>query len=234
MVVLSDHKNLTYFRTTQKLNDWQAQWSLYLSEFNIKLIHMPKMKMIQLDTLSRHLDHRTNKSTRREDQILLTDDLFVNLLDIDLQECILNAKDLDTNIKNIIETIQKNGPTNLLNDITNWKIEINRHKTIFYKGKNYIPRDQDLQHDIVKMFHDHKTAGHLGKLETYNLVKVHYWWPGMHMFIKNYVQGCGHCQQFKINRSPANPAYQPIAGAKTTRPFELLHGLDHGSSTCQW
>ena len=26
-------------------------------------------------------------------------------------------------------------------------------------------------------------------------------------------------QQFKINQSPANPAYQPIAGAKTTRPF---------------
>ena len=69
------------------------------------------------------------------------------------------------------------------------------------------------------MFHDHETAGHPGKLETYNSVKVHYWWPGMCMFIKNYVQGCSHCQQFKINCSPANPAYQPIAGAKTTCLF---------------
>ena len=33
------------------------------------------------------------------------------------------------------------------------------------------------------------------------------------------MQGCGHCQQFKINQSPANPAYQPIARAKTTHPF---------------
>ena len=127
---------------------------------------------------------------------------------------------MDIDIKNIIETIQKNGPTDLLNDITDWKIEeINRQKTIFYKAKNYIPRDQDLQCDIVKMFHDHKTAGHLGKLETYNLVKIHYCWPRMCMFIKNYIQGCSHCQQFKINHSPANPAYQPIAGAKTTCPF---------------
>ena len=172
------------------------------------------------NTLSQHPDHRTDKSTRREDQILLPDDLSVNLLDINLQECILNAKDLDIDIKNIIETIQKNRPTNLLNDITNWKIEeINGQKTIFYKGKNYIPRDQELWCDIVKIFHDHKTARHLGELETYNLVKVHYWWPEMHIFIKNYVQGCGHCQQFKINCSPANPAYQPIAGAKTTHPF---------------
>ena len=38
-------------------------------------------------------------------------------------------------------------------------------------------------------------------------------------FIKTYVQGCRICQQFKINRSPSHPAYQPIEGAKTTRPF---------------
>ena len=181
---------------------------------------MPGMKMIQSDALSRCPDHRTDKSTKREDQILLPDNLFVNLLDINLQEHILNAKDLDINIKNIIETIQKNGPTNLLNNITDWKIEeIDGQKTIYYKGKNYIPRDQDLQCDIVKMFHNHKTAGHPGKLEAYNSVKIHYWWLGMRMFIKNYIQGCGHCQQFKINHSPANPAYQPIAGAKTTHPF---------------
>ena len=181
---------------------------------------MPGMKMIQSDSLSQCLDHGTDKSTGREDQILLPDDLFVNLLDIDLQKHILNAKNLDIDIKNIFENIQKNGPTNLLNDITDWKIEeIDRQKTIFYRRKNYILRDQDLQCDIVKMFNDHETAGHPGELETYKSVKIHYWWPGMCMFIKNYVQGCGHCQQFKINRSPANPAYQPIAGAKTTRPF---------------
>ena len=69
------------------------------------------------------------------------------------------------------------------------------------------------------MFHDHETAGHPGELETYNLVRQYYWWPGLQTFIKTYVQGCGICQQFKINRSPSHPAYQPIEGAKTTRPF---------------
>ena len=37
--VFSDHKNLTYFQKAQKLNDRQARWSLYLSEFDLKLIH---------------------------------------------------------------------------------------------------------------------------------------------------------------------------------------------------
>ena len=79
--------------------------------------------MIQLDALSQCPNPGTDKSTGREDQILLPDDLFVNILDINLQEHTLNAKDLDTNIKNIIKTIQKKGPTNILNNITNWKIE---------------------------------------------------------------------------------------------------------------
>ena len=52
-IVFSDHKNLTYFRTAQKLNDRQARWSLYLSESDIKLIHLLGLKMIQSDALSR-------------------------------------------------------------------------------------------------------------------------------------------------------------------------------------
>ena len=41
----------------------------------------------------------------------------------------------------------------------------------------------------------------------------------MRTFIKNYIQGCGICQQFKIDRSPAKPPYIPTEGARTTRPF---------------
>ena len=52
-IVLSDHKNLTYYQEAKKLNRRQARWSLYLSEFDVKLVHMPGSKMIQSDALSR-------------------------------------------------------------------------------------------------------------------------------------------------------------------------------------
>ena len=38
-MVYSNHQNLTYFCNAQKLNRRQARWSLYLSEFDVKLIH---------------------------------------------------------------------------------------------------------------------------------------------------------------------------------------------------
>ena len=44
--ILSDHKNLTYYREAQNMNRRQARWSLYLSEFDVKLIHTPGSKMI--------------------------------------------------------------------------------------------------------------------------------------------------------------------------------------------
>jgi hypothetical protein len=69
------------------------------------------------------------------------------------------------------------------------------------------------------MFHDHETAGHPGELETYNAIQQHYWWLGLCTFVKHYVQGCGVCQQFKINRHPLKPRFYPTEGAPTTWPF---------------
>jgi hypothetical protein len=117
MIVYSGHKNLTYFRTAQRLNDQQARWSLYLSGFHLKLIHLPGMKMVQSDALSRRPDYGTDERMEEEDKVVLPDNLFINLLDIKLQERILNGKKLDLDVKNAIETLVEEGPTNLKNDL---------------------------------------------------------------------------------------------------------------------
>ena len=71
--------------------------------------------------------------------------MFINLMDVDLQEWILNSSDKMMDIKATLETIMKEGLTNLQNDLANWKIEdVDGRKTIFYKEKNYIPNDQEL------------------------------------------------------------------------------------------
>jgi RNase H-like domain found in reverse transcriptase/Reverse transcriptase (RNA-dependent DNA polymerase) len=175
MIVYSDHKSLTYFRTAQKLNDQQARWSLYLSGFDLKLIHLPGTKMVQFDALSRRPDYGTDKQMEENNKVVLPDNLFINLLDTELQEQILNGKELDLDVKNAIETLMEEGPTSLKNDLQDWKIEeIDGQKTIFFKGKNYIPKDLELRWDIVKMYNDHKMAGHPGELETYNGIRQNY------------------------------------------------------------
>ena len=56
VTLLSDHQNLAYFRKLQWLNWWQARWSLLLTEYNLKLMHVPGTKMIQSDALSQQPD----------------------------------------------------------------------------------------------------------------------------------------------------------------------------------
>ena len=45
-IVYMDHQNLTYFKLAQKLNRRQARWALYLSEFDIKLVHVPSIRCL--------------------------------------------------------------------------------------------------------------------------------------------------------------------------------------------
>jgi hypothetical protein len=161
-----------------------------LSEFDIKLVHTPRCKMAQSDALSRRPDFVPETDNDNEDVTMLPDNLFVNLIDIDLQHRIANCDTMDKDTTDAITTLLKQGPENVQNDLNDWTLEkMNDRTVLFYKGKNYIPMNDNLQRDIAKMFHDHETAGHPGELETFNSIRNHYWWPGLRTFVKNYVKG---------------------------------------------
>src|SRR5258708_3679107 len=218
--IFTDHKNLTYFRKAQKLNRRQARWSLLLSEYNIKLVHLSGSKMLLADALSRRPDMIPDEDHDNEDIVLLPDNLFISLIDMELQRKIANSTDMDIDAADALKTLLGQAPIHLRKDLEDWTLHIFNDKNIlFYQGKNYIPKDFELRKEIVEKYHDPISAGHPGEIETFNAIKEHYWWPGMRSFIKNYVKGCGICQQFKINRNPSNPSYIPIPGPANTRPF---------------
>ena len=54
--VWTNHKNLEYFMTNQKLNRQQAQWALYLFRFDFVLKHISGSKIGKADRLSRRPD----------------------------------------------------------------------------------------------------------------------------------------------------------------------------------
>jgi hypothetical protein len=176
--------------------------------------------MILADALSRRPDMIPDEDHDNEDIVLLPDNLFINLIDMELQSKIANSTDMDIDAADALKALLGQGPTHLRKDLEDWKIDIFNDKNIlFYQGKNYIPKDFELRKEIVEKYHNPISAGHPGEIETMNAIKEHYWWPGMRSFIKNYVKGCGICQQFKINRNPSHPSYNAIAGPESTRPF---------------
>jgi hypothetical protein len=206
---------------TSKIKLKTSQMTLYISEFDIKLVHTPGAKMVQSNALSRQTDYIPEVDTYNEDITLLLDNLFmvdlpINLLNPDLQRWIAEDKRHNRST----EILLNRGPNNLQNDLEDWITEgFEGNKVLFYKGKNYVPENLDLWQDILRMFHDHETARHPGELETFNAVREHYRWPGLRSFVRNYVQGCVTCQQFKIDRHPSKLLFIPTEGSHSTRPF---------------
>ena len=55
--------------------------------------------MIQLDALSRRPDHCPEEDNDNKDMVLLPENLFINLIDIDLQRQIAEVNSLDKDAK---------------------------------------------------------------------------------------------------------------------------------------
>jgi len=69
--IWTDHKNLQYFMTSQKLNRRQARWALYLLRFNFTLKYVPGKSMGKADRLSRRPDWQEEVERDNEDHTLI-------------------------------------------------------------------------------------------------------------------------------------------------------------------
>ena len=72
---VTDHGNLVYFTTKQKLSCRQAQWALYLSHFKFIIIHKPGAYN-KADALSHHPDLKEGMVHDNEEWVLLDTKFF--------------------------------------------------------------------------------------------------------------------------------------------------------------
>ena len=80
--------------------------------------------MIQSDTLSRWPDFIPYKDTDNEDIVMLPNNLFIQLLDIELQRWIANTKDHDEEVTKALTMMLEQGPTAIWWELGDWTIEI--------------------------------------------------------------------------------------------------------------
>jgi hypothetical protein len=94
---------------------------------------------------------------------MLPNNLFINLIDTNLQQRIANCDSMDKDATDALTTFLEQGPTTVRNDLDDWTTEKYGDKNVlFYKGKNYIPMNEDLRRDIANCFMITKRLGILG------------------------------------------------------------------------
>ena len=89
-----------------------------------------------------------------------------------------------------------------------------------FQGAIYVPPDQAVRAEILRICHDDLLAGHFGFKKTLELIQRKYYWPKMNKDIKEYVRGCDMCQRTKPVRH--KPYGEMQALRQPSKPFESI------------
>ena len=158
----------------QKLNRRQARWALYLSRFNFTLKHVPGSKIKKADSLSRRLDWGVEVERDNEDETFVkpewlevrrTERVEVIVEGVDLLKKVRKSKVKDNEVVKAVEEMKQAGVKMLRDE--EWR-EVD---SIMYKeGKVYMPKDNILRAEIIRLHHDTPVGGHRGQWKMVELV----------------------------------------------------------------
>jgi hypothetical protein len=203
VTVYTDHANLLYWRQPQKISRRIAREVLELSEYNIKLRHIPGNTNSRADMLSRRPDYDQGERDN-ENITVLPDHLFARALTT-LTTPLTYDQDLNT--------------------LRPW---VNPHKLkringCWWKGTGQvITLGKDTRRQIIHDHHDLPAYGHPGISRTTQLVTRYYWWPQIARDVHNYVKGCAECQRHKVNTQARKAPLNPITPELDALPFQTI------------
>jgi len=165
--IWTDHKNLEYFMKAQKLNRRQARWALYLSRFDFTLKHVLGSKMGKADSLSRRPDWKVGVEKDNKDEMLVkpewlevrkTEAVEIIVDEVDLLEEVRKSKVKDDEVVKAVEEIKQAG-VKILRD-EEWR-EVD--SIIYKERKVYVPKDEKLRAEIIRLHHDTPIEEHRGQ-----------------------------------------------------------------------
>jgi len=205
VLVYTDHANLRYYREPCKIGPHVAGYLPECKQYNILLEYKPGATN-QADALSRRPDYE-GPNEINEDVTVWPDQYFC---DQHTSIRVFNMDSVGDNLDSRVKLAQYQEQSKLkqwapvhnlsLLDGTHW----------YHRTALVVVADNDLRRGVTSLFHDHETAGHAGITKTLQLILPYYWWPGMKIFVTEYIKGCATCQMTKVNTHPAHPPMFPI------------------------
>ena len=142
--IWSDHQNLTYFKTAQKLTRRQARWALFMTHFDFVLYHKLGKTMQVENPLFRQADHKMGINLDNINQMLLKPEFFaINALEATHESPIndeiilkkVKAALLSDEVTKDYKSLLKSDPREFENSLQDWNY---KNGLLLYRGKIYI------------------------------------------------------------------------------------------------
>ncbi|KAF8749931.1 hypothetical protein RHS01_09606 [Rhizoctonia solani] len=156
--VLTDHKILEYFSTSQIFEQTPGAQNKKAD------ILLQRYNLVPLEG-------------GVENQVLLKPELFIAsiTLDQEINDLIGEAIYEDNRLKEILHKLQDK------EKVTDWEL---KEGLLWHQGKIFVPKDNTIRNLILESRHDALAAGHPGQARTLELVSRNYYWPSMKKTVK--------------------------------------------------
>nr|CAI5829091.1 unnamed protein product [Callosobruchus analis] len=209
IIVLTDHKALTFFLTCKLRSARISRWILYIQEFCFQIEHCPGVQNKVADALSR-FPHNKDLRLSPERPADLTV-MRVKVTDIfdrlnsnfkGWREDQLNDSWI-ANKLSFLEDLSSSVPVLSDSEYRTYRWYVVHEGLLFKRGdalcpgsKLCVPRSQVLE--LVKA--EHEQSGHFGKNKIVARMKDYFYWPKMQKHIRQFVAACELCQKIKPSK----------------------------------
>ena len=206
--IVTDHKNLEYFSTSKVLTCQQAQWSEFLSSFNLVICFHPGRLSAKPDTLTKPWDvypkERDSGYTWVNPQnlwLVFTEEQLSNSLQATYLECLVlravTIMDIETLHSDILTALPSDPITQAhVSDTAKSQRSVDESGFLQFDQCIYIPDIKDLHLRVCQNKHDHPISGHYRQNQTIDLIRHKYTWPGIWTMVKDYIRSCCQDQFF--------------------------------------
>ncbi|RWS20243.1 hypothetical protein B4U80_12126, partial [Leptotrombidium deliense] len=246
----TDNCAVCHINKKTKLSPQMMRVALLIQEFDLKIVHKRGTHNKDADCLSRFpVNPPTNIGDNIEEQLFnitlnSSEPINVSASTLELTTTAssgtdsevfqinggtINLKKLqqgDSFIKSIRALLELGGDFEKreINELSKYTII---DDVLYRRSDDRNPRllicvPKELRADVLYACHDDTTGGHMGYRKTLKKIRERCYFPGMNLYIKNYVESCRECQTKKSLPSQSAGLLCPI---KVGGPFEMI-GID--------
>jgi len=218
-ILEKDHQALSWLQRIKEPSGRLAHWFLILQHYNFEVHHKPGMSLSMKvpDALSR-----------------IHEVLFVQVeCNVDRSK-VIQEQNIDSELfllKSLLKgqqvpSCEQVNKVKRLLPLAHLSQDDMLYRHVGPKGK---PWEEDerywriwipssLKLEVLSLFHESRTAGHLGVHKTYRRLEDRVYWFGMSKDVSKFVKGCRKCQESKVFNIPIAPAssFQPDS------PWEVI------------
>jgi len=184
--IFSDHRNLLYQKKPEKMTQRLVRWSLFLSEFNFKIVYRSGSNNGKPDALSGRPDYASINDDPSADipfTVLRPENFCaVTRFVSSLNDQILQEYKNDEFYSDTYNQLNSENKDFLSSKLKDFSIS---NSFLLFKGKIYVPLN--CRSSILSICHDSPSAGHFGIKKTTNLINRDFWWPSLQSDVKDYI-----------------------------------------------